>query len=286
MRHGRAKQARKTLEFFHRTIGLKPSYQVLLDGTFVVAFTQHNLPLQERMDRLLHVQNNQQQRLVFCTTESVLQEVQTLAEKANDNDKKAIFQAARTWMVQNCSILKDIPTASLDWATSSSRRGSDNYVAQLSEAGRQLLTVLTHANGIGQVSGEHAHASTAAETRSTPAPLLIASQDEALLHLARTSGRVPVIRLARGSVLLLEQPSHVAQTTQQHSERRKWRASVAPPEKALVDLVKQKEQQGQGHVTTAAPPPHQRRKRKAKGPNPLSCKKKKDDKPKSKKQKS
>ena len=125
-------------------------------------------------------------------------------------------------------------------------------------------------------------------TRITP-PLLVASQDDVLSHLCRQSARVPVIRLARGSVLLLEQPSHAAQSAQQHAERSKWtvRGSVPEQEQLLVDLVKQKERQEQRRTTTAvAPNPHQqqqRRKRKAKGPNPLSCKKKKDDKPKAKK---
>lgn len=278
MRHGRAKQARKTLQFFHRTIGLKAPYHVLLDGTFVVAFSQHNLPIQERLERLLHAQ----QSLTFCTTESVLHEVKTLVEKTTDDEKKAIFQAAHTWMVQNCSVtIKDIPAASLDWA--SSRRGSkEDYLGELSDAGRHLLTLLTHANGIGASDQDEASSSAETTPKVTP-PLLVASQDEAFLHLSRQSGRVPVIRLARGSVLLLEQPSHAAQSAQQQAERAKWtvRGSVPEQEKLLVDLVKQQGRKEQRRTTTA-PNPHERRKRKAKGPNPLSCKKKKDDKSKNK----
>lgn len=37
MRHGRAKAARKTLRFFQLHAGIKPPYNVLLDGTFLAA---------------------------------------------------------------------------------------------------------------------------------------------------------------------------------------------------------------------------------------------------------
>ena len=275
MRHGRAKQARKTLQFFQRTIGLKQPYHVLLDGNFVVAFAQHNLPLQERLERLLQAQS-----LVFVTSESVIDEVSTLVEKCKDVEKKEVLQRALDWMRDNCSKrIDEIPSASLDWAAP--KRGAENHVEELSAAGRDLLAVLTDCNGI------HNNDDGGVAEKVSP-PLLVATQDESLLHLARQSGKVPVIRLARGSVLLLEQPSHVAQQSEQQAEREKWtvRGTLQDQEKLLVDLVKQKERQEQRR-TTAAPNPHERRKkRKAKEPNPLSCKPKKGEKNKSKKQKS
>lgn len=285
MRHGRAKQARKTLQFFQRTVGLKTPYHVLLDGTFVVAFVQHSLPLQERLQGLLQV-TSAAQTLVFVTTESVLQELRTLAEKTvDDQEKKSIFQQAHAWMAQHCSVkIEDIPTVSLDWAsTSRTRQGNNNthdYLADLSAAGRDFLSLLSEANGIdkSQVDASSAAAASSLRASTTPA-LLVASQDEALLHLCRQSARVPVIRLARGSVLLLEQPSQAAQAAQQATERAKWtvRGSVPEQEQVLVDLAKQKERRERQRTTVL--PQHvqrQRAKRKAKGPNPLSCKKKKD----------
>lgn len=272
MRHGRAKQARKTLQFFQRTVGLKQPYHVLLDGTFVVAFTQHNLPMQERVERILQVN---QSSLVFVTTESVFQEVSTLVEKSRDAEKKTALQQALDWMKQNCSKrIDEIPATSLEWAEAT--RGAEDHLEELSAAGRDLLTVLTDCNGIHD-NGD--------ETEKVAPPLLVASQDESLLHLARRSGKVPVIRLARGSVLLLEQPSNVAQQSEQHAEREKWtvRGSVQDQEKLLVDMVKQKERQEQRRSSTGPNPHERRKKRKAKGPNPLSCKTRKDEKHKAKK---
>eukprot|EP00977_Amphora_coffeiformis_P003077 scaffold578_cov167-Amphora_coffeaeformis.AAC.24 len=238
-----------------------------------MAFAQHNLPLQERLERLLQVQS-----LVFVTTESVIDELSTLVEKSKDAEKKAVLQRAYDWMKENCSKqIDELPSASLDWAAS--KRGAEDHMEELSAAGRDLLTVLTDCNGIH-------HNDDVAEKVSPP--LLVASQDESLLHLARQSGKVPVIRLARGSVLLLEQPSHVAQQSEQQAEREKWtvRGTVQDQERLLVDLVKQKERQEQRRTTAAPNPQERRKKRKAKEPNPLSCKQKKSEKTKSKKQKS
>ena len=274
MRHGRAKQARKTLQFFQRTMGLKQPYHVLLDGPFVVAFAKHNLPLRERVERLVHSQHP----IVFVTTESVIRELNTLVDKCKDDEKKAVLQKAHDWMVEHCAKrIEDVPAITVDWVNKSGK----DYVEELSDAGRDLLTVLTDCNNIQE--------STSDDADKVAPPLLVASQDESLLHLSRQSGKVPVIRLARGSVLLLEQPSQVAQHAEQQVERQKWtvRGSVPEQEKLLVDLVKQKERQERRRTTAAAPNPHERRKkRKAKGPNPLSCKKRKDDKSKSKKSES
>ena len=286
MRHGRAKQARKTLQFFQRTVGLKAPYHVLLDGTFVVAFVQHNLPLQERLQRLLQITATQ--ALVLVTTESVLRELTTLADKtADDKEKQAMLKRAHAWMVQHCAVqIKNVPAVSLDWATNNSN--TQDYLADLSAAGRDCLSLVTAANGIPSKEATTTTTTTTTESSSsssfprlvtTTPPLLVASQDEALLHLCRQSARVPVIRLARGSVLLLEQPSQAAQAAQQATERTKWtvRGSVPEQEQVLVDLVKQKERQEQRRTSAVLPQHLQRRgKRKAKGPNPLSCKKKKD----------
>jgi hypothetical protein len=45
MRHGRVKAARKTLRFFQLHAGIKPPYNVLLDGTFLVAAVRQKVNL-------------------------------------------------------------------------------------------------------------------------------------------------------------------------------------------------------------------------------------------------
>ena len=262
MRYGRAKQARKTLQFFERRVGLRQPYHVLLDGTFVVAFTKHGLPLRERVEKLLQANK----AIVFVTTESVLKELETLAENSKNAEQKAVLQQTRQWMQQNCSKRLDTaPQVSLDWATAMSK----DQLNELSPAGKDLVAVLTASNVMETES---------TSTTGTP-PVCVASQDEVLLHLARQSGKVPVIRLARRSVLLLEHPSQAAQNAEQQAERDKWtvRGSVPEQERMLVDLVKKKERQQQ-RQRSFPPNPHERKKRKAKAPNPLSCKKKKGDK--------
>jgi rRNA-processing protein FCF1 len=270
MRYGRAKQARKTLQFFERRVGLRAPYHVLIDGTFVVAFTKHGLPLQERVEKLLQASTGS---IVFVSTKSVLDELDRLAEKSQDTEKTAILQRARAWMKQHCSkLLETIPTSSMHWISASHQ----SHLKDLSSAGLDLVSVLTESNiqrSENKMSVPHGH-------KFVAPPLLVASQDEALLHLARQSGMVPVIRLARGSVLLLEHPSQAAQTAQEKTERSKWtvRNAVAETERQLVTLVKKKErEEKQTQQTQSAPNPYERRKKhKAKGPNPLSCKKKND----------
>jgi U3 small nucleolar RNA-associated protein 23 len=106
----------------------------------------------------------------------------------------------------------------------------------------------------------------------------VASQDETLLDVVRNLGSVPVIRLQRGSVLLLESPSKVASQQDSREERQKWsgKGSVTEQEKKLVDCVKEQERRERRKEidTIASNATGSRRKQKAKGPNPLSAKKK------------
>jgi rRNA-processing protein FCF1 len=57
MRHGRAKQTRKSLQFYERSIANFPRpgqpYHVLLDGTFIVTAMKYNIPFYDRLVRLL-----------------------------------------------------------------------------------------------------------------------------------------------------------------------------------------------------------------------------------------
>ena len=110
---------------------------------------------------------------------------------------------------------------------------------------------------------------------------------EELLDLVRQTGSVPVIRLARGSVLLLEQPSKSSCFAASQQEKKKWSIAntMNSKEKLLVDMVKEedrknKRQLGREHrrkqqIAGGFTQRQSRKKRKAKEPNPLSCKKKK-----------
>lgn len=103
------------------------------------------------------------------------------------------------------------------------------------------------------------------------------SQDEELLNQLR-SFPVPLIRLARGSVLLLEQPSKAIAGTALRQECRKWTQTTTEPEKKLVEVViqeKRRHEKEESGVSKRKSQQQQRKKVKARGPNPLSCKKRK-----------
>jgi U3 small nucleolar RNA-associated protein 23 len=254
MRHGRSKAARRTLQFFHRTQGIHPTYQILLDGTFVVAVMKYNLPLMERLDRLL------QHAAVFLhMTRSAVEELQKLKEHASA-ENKAILEQAHVWAKQHCRILTDADIPSRDDCSATVHK---SVWDKLSAAGQDLLCLVAAAAEQGQQK------------------YFVASQDETLLDVVRNLGSVPVIRLQRGSVLLLESPSKVASQQDSREERQKWsgKGSVTEQEKKLVDCVKEQERKERRTETTTTATggsrPQARRKQKAKGPNPLSAKKSK-----------
>jgi U3 small nucleolar RNA-associated protein 23 len=251
MRHGRAKAARRTLQFFHRTQGIHSPYQILLDGTFVVAVMKYNLPLMERLDRLL-----QHAVVHLYMTRSSIEELEKLKEHAAaDADNKVILEQAHQWATRHCqNILTDIPSRQ-DCSSSIHKSVWDN----LSAAGQDLLCLVASAGEQGKQK------------------YFVASQDETLLDVVRNLGSVPVIRLQRGSVLLLESPSKMASQQDSREERQKWsvKGSVTEQEKKLVDCVKEQERRERRKETdTSTAGSSSRRKQKAKGPNPLSAKKK------------
>lgn len=238
MRHGRAKAARKTLQFFERHAGLKAPYHVLLDGNFVVAFFQSKLPIDARLARLL--QQSNPSALRFCVSKTTLEELKQLSLIAK-GDKKEMMDQAYRWAEKRATVLDEIPAS------------SKKYDADLSAAAKDVLALVDNDKDDFQ-------------------RYLLATQDEDLLEVARSLGSVPIIRLARGSVLVLENPSKAANSQAKSTEHGKWKvaATISEQEKGLVDLVKQQERR----QAQADAPLQQRRKRKAKGPNPLSCKKK------------
>jgi U3 small nucleolar RNA-associated protein 23 len=242
MRHGRAKAARKTLQFFRLLVGLSPPYQVIMDGTFLVAMITQKVPLKERLDRTL-----QHQGFVLHVTKSSILEL----EKLYQLSKKEVFQQARQWALSNADhVIEEHEIPSNKHQTSSSVDKS----TKLDKPGKELIDLI--------------------ESKSQ---YIVCSQDESLLDLLRFLGIAPIIRLSRG-VLLLENPSkssHQRATTQ---EKTKWSVAgtVQDYERKLVDHVrdqtrKERElsRQDLAHKTQV-----RRVSRKAKAPNPLSCKKK------------
>lgn len=103
MRYGRAKQARKTLQFFQRTLGLTAPYHIILDGTFIVAMLTQKVPLRDRLDRTL-----QHGKFTLYVTRSALNELEVLAETAPKS--KEIFLQARQWgLDESDEILENVP---------------------------------------------------------------------------------------------------------------------------------------------------------------------------------
>jgi hypothetical protein len=106
MRHGRAKAARKTLQFFRRTHGYAPPYHVLLDGTFVVSIVRFKIPLLDRLRSVL-----QGEAFHLYVTRSTLSELSTLQQAhqlaKNREEKAARFEEAYRWAVANATVLEE-----------------------------------------------------------------------------------------------------------------------------------------------------------------------------------
>mmetsp|Transcript_32722 Transcript_32722/g.75333 ORF Transcript_32722/g.75333 Transcript_32722/m.75333 type:complete len:262 (-) Transcript_32722:139-924(-) len=241
MRHGRAKAARKTLQFFRLSYGIAPPYHVLLDGTFLVAMTSQKVPLRERLDRVL-----QHKSFHLYVSRSSLTELEKMSKK--DTPKKEALKQAWRWGLDECDeILEDARD-----------EGGDGMEIpdSLGVPGKDVVRL---------VSLERSQ-------------YMVATQDEELLDFLRTMGNAPLLRLARG-VLLLENPSKSSQRTALREEKSKWTVagSITEHEKRLVDHVKDKQRREQEQARASQP--QRRVKRKAKEPNPLSCKRKKDNVP-------
>jgi U3 small nucleolar RNA-associated protein 23 len=244
MRHGRAKAARKTLQFFRLSVGIVAPYQVILDGTFLVAMLSQKVPLRDRLDRTL-----QHQAYTLLVTRTSLRELETLSKQtaASNTEKAELFAQARQWGLDYADSIIE------DESENSNQDGGDNDDSALGAPGKEILHLV----------------------RTKP-EYFVCSQDEALLDVLRMTGTTPVMRLSRG-VLLLENPSKAQQSRAKSKEKSKWTgaASVKEQEKKLVDHVRQnvrRERQEQQRSST--PHQEQRHSKKAKGPNPLSCKKK------------
>jgi rRNA-processing protein FCF1 len=270
MRHGRHKQARRTLSFFEREVGLKPPYHVILDGTFIVCIIQTKFEASSRISKLL---NNNEVR--FHVHASMLSELQKLREQKSKTD---VFDQAISWARTNCDALVSSTENTEDGDASSPPADQNQRRMALSDAARDLYDVVVTANGSS--NGATGVATTSASTTK----YLVATQDEDLLDALRAASVVPLLRIARGSVLLLEQPSVYAKTRSRNEEKAKWTKNdslMTSKEQQLVELViRERQKQNMAKRPSNDDPIsnqifQQRKKTKAKGPNPLSCKKRK-----------
>lgn len=256
MRHGRAKAARKTLAFFERTAGIKAPYHIILDGTFLVALVKYKFPLRERLDKLL-----QHAFFTLYTTNSVIEELKALKEAAA-GDKKKLLEDTLEFANDECEIVSVI--TEMDEGTKTFVDAAyPDYKDTLSAPGLDLLKLCL-------------------PSKEAPRAIkyFVACHDEDLLDMLRSAGTVPCLRLARGSVLLLENPSKSGQRQATKEEQKKWAASgsVREEERLLVEAVraeKRNKLDNSSYQASSVENPHARKKRKAKEPNPLSCKKKK-----------
>ena len=270
MRHGRAKAARKTLQYFKRTVGLqtKPFLPVLLDGCFLVALFQYKIP-PARIGKVLQVREmyNETQELQplegigLFVTQAAVQEMETIRQtlERKKHDKAAVFRQALEFVRSECTILND---------------DSAENLAPIAKKAKTTANGSTDTDSTDDAAGASPHEALMWHVNDDSRVYVVATQDEGLLDELRGMGTVPIMRLANNSVLLLEQPSRASQRQAMGEERSKWKDSLPAAEKALVELAKEKTK-GTTIVDTIKPLARGRKKRKAKGPNPLSCKRKK-----------
>jgi U3 small nucleolar RNA-associated protein 23 len=206
MRYGRAKQARKTLQFFQRSLGLTAPYHIILDGTFIVHMLNQKVPLRERLDRTL-----QHGKFTLYVTRSALKELEKLEESAPEKNK-GMFQQARQWgLDETDQILENVP------------QGDDIDNDELGEPAKDILKHVVDHPGY-----------------------IVASQDETLLHILRNKGSAPVLRLSRGVLLLENPSKASQQHASVVEKKKWTVAgSVNNAEKALVNHVRAEQRRPQ-----------------------------------------
>lgn len=135
MRHGRAKQARRTLQFYERLANVRAPYNLIVDGTFVIAVLKYKLPLLERLDKLL-----QHAVIHLLVCHSTIDELKILQEKAKDG---SIFVEAVTWCQQHC---ESIPTVG-------DKKFKSDKSSSLSTAAADIFHTVVTANSHANESG-------------------------------------------------------------------------------------------------------------------------------------
>ena len=261
MRHGRAKAARKTLQFYALNAGMQSPYKVILDGNFLVAAIRQKVPLYERLGKTL-----QKTDFTLYVTRSTLDE---LASLPGD-----LFQRARQFGLDECEIIErnTIPGKKNKNKNkggdekNDAEEGEGESSSSLGEPGDDIRLLITDGNN--------------------RRGYLIGTQDEALSGALRELPYVPQLRLSRG-VLLLEAPSAASRrqtTSQERSKMVSGGGLATKEEKEMVAAVREKDRAARKRKAEetrkaaaaggAGNTDYDRRmKKKAKGPNPLSCRK-------------
>jgi rRNA-processing protein FCF1 len=257
MRHGRAKAARKTLQYFSRTIGLQAPYWILLDATMVVAmFNQKILPFKERMDRVLQTTGSEGPNK-YCVTKAALEELELIYDglQAKNHEKAETFEQALEFIRNECMVL-------------SHRKEEEEGIIKESEKDKNEKSAEKEQPKISVQDDLLLH------MQEYDTPYIVATQDEDLLDTLRSMGTNPIVRLANVSVLILEHQSKQSQNQFKGIERKKWSHSLEDSEKELVKLAKRQTRQAAKKDVPSTLVPQRKGKTKAKGPNPLSCKRK------------
>ena len=263
MRHGRAKAARKTLQFYALNAGIQSPYKVVLDGNFLVAAIRQKVPLFERLGKTL-----QKTDFTFYVTRSALDE---LASLPGD-----LFQQARQFGLDECEIIErnTIPGKKKQ----EKKKGAGDVDNDDSEEGKSSSSL-----SLGEPGDDIRHLVTDGHNRRG---YLIGTQDEALSDALRGLPYVPQLRLSRG-VLLLEAPSAASRrqaTSQERSKMMSGGGLATKEEKEMVAAVREKDRAVRKRKAEDARKAaaaggagnndyDRRMKKKAKGPNPLSCRK-------------
>eukprot|EP00560_Eucampia_antarctica_P002762 CAMPEP_0197833832 /NCGR_PEP_ID=MMETSP1437-20131217/20227_1 /TAXON_ID=49252 ORGANISM="Eucampia antarctica, Strain CCMP1452" /NCGR_SAMPLE_ID=MMETSP1437 /ASSEMBLY_ACC=CAM_ASM_001096 /LENGTH=271 /DNA_ID=CAMNT_0043438107 /DNA_START=39 /DNA_END=854 /DNA_ORIENTATION=+ len=247
MRHGRAKLARKTLKFFSLNFGIKPPYNVLMDGNFLVAVVKQKVPIHERIGKTL-----QNEEFNFFVCRSALDELAMLSESGGGSNVE-LFTQARQFGLDECAIIEsdDIPAATNDNETQQILASS--YSAAANDIHKLVLSTLNDKNKKGYI---------------------VATQDTELSSILRELPKVLLVRLNRG-VLILESPSSASRKAGMREERVKQSSGGGTMTEEEKNLVKSLLHKGQKRKSAEQDRNYQqRKKKKASGPNPLSCKKK------------
>lgn len=279
MRHGRAKAARKTLQFYRLNAPhiLKSPYKLLLDGTFLVASIRNKVPLYERFAKIL-----QNEQFICCVTRSTLSELEKLSQQfqckrgatntANEEEEQInFFSHARQFGLDECEIIEDAKIPNKGTSTNYDTNRNKVMFRDFSDASKDIYNLATDGGNNRQ-------------------SYFVSTQDDALADALRAMPYVPLFRLGR-AVLLLESPSSASRSFTGNKEQSKLASAgglMTSEEREMVKAVKKKDRLKRKEVMMEEQKKlekrtrdevggsfNMRRKKKARGPNPLSCKRKK-----------
>eukprot|EP00587_Corethron_hystrix_P010909 CAMPEP_0113320052 /NCGR_PEP_ID=MMETSP0010_2-20120614/14005_1 /TAXON_ID=216773 ORGANISM="Corethron hystrix, Strain 308" /NCGR_SAMPLE_ID=MMETSP0010_2 /ASSEMBLY_ACC=CAM_ASM_000155 /LENGTH=209 /DNA_ID=CAMNT_0000177737 /DNA_START=138 /DNA_END=764 /DNA_ORIENTATION=+ /assembly_acc=CAM_ASM_000155 len=208
MRHGRAKAARRTLQFFNlATSGaISPPYKILLDGTFLVGAIKNKVELFERVKKIL-----QNSSFSFFVTRAVLDELNTLDKVSKD----ATFGEARQYGLDECEIIEYVRLSKPEDNVENALCKSDTENEKIS-ASESVCRLIGACNSDGY---------------------FVASQDDDLLIHLRATPNVPIFRLYRG-VLCLDNPSSASRNAESKRERKKL-LDLNDEEKCILKAVRE-----------------------------------------------